>query len=261
MGSVISVQPLRRGPRAVVLRLLACGALVSAALACAGSEAPRGHAKLGPAVGVRPLAGRWHRLVAGDSLGALAERSGADLDAIEELNGLDRRDPLPLGSMIFLPAAPAGARRAGPATRPAKRPTRSLVVSTRQPLLWPVAGGRLTSRFGRRGKRVHEGIDIAGKAGSAVLAAAAGRVIYAGSGLRGYGNLVIVKHPNGLVTVYAHNKRNRVREGQEVVRGTQVAELGSTGRTSGPHVHFEVRVGERPVDPQPYFARPRSRLQ
>ncbi|MCA9670906.1 MAG: M23 family metallopeptidase, partial [Myxococcales bacterium] len=118
-------------------------------------------------------------------------------------------------------------------------------------MLWPVAGGTLSSRFGPRGGRPHEGIDIAAPAGSAVRAAAAGVVIYAGAGIRGYGNLVIVRHRR-LVTVYAHNRKNLVRRGTRVARGDVVAEVGSSGRATGNHLHFEVRVGETPRDPLRY---------
>lgn len=83
-----------------------------------------------------------------------------------------------------------------------------------------------------------------------MLAAADGTVMYSGSGVRGYGNLVLIRHAElGLVTVYAHNRRNLVREGEGVTRGQVVAEVGRTGRASGDHLHFEVRRGETPLDP------------
>jgi murein DD-endopeptidase MepM/ murein hydrolase activator NlpD len=85
-----------------------------------------------------------------------------------------------------------------------------------------------------------------------VVAAAGGIVIYAGSGIRGYGNLVIIRHPGGLVTVYAHNRRNLVQEGVKVSQGQVIAEVGHSGRASGDHLHFEVRRGETPVDPLKY---------
>ena len=121
--------------------------------------------------------------------------------------------------------------------------------------LWPVRGGQVTSRFGRRGKTVHEGIDIAAPEGTAVLAVTDGMVMYAGSGVRGYGNLILVRHSGKLVTVYAHNRRNLVHEGDRVSRGQVIAEVGHSGRATGNHLHFELRQEDTPVDPLPHLKR------
>ena len=121
-------------------------------------------------------------------------------------------------------------------------------------LLWPVKG-KVTSRFGRRGSRMHDGIDIAGKSGTPVRAAASGEVVYSDSRLSGYGKLVIVRHGRNLFTAYAHNKRNLVKKGARVKAGETIAMVGSTGRASGPHLHFEVRQGSTPVDPLAYLPR------
>jgi murein DD-endopeptidase MepM/ murein hydrolase activator NlpD len=125
-------------------------------------------------------------------------------------------------------------------------------------LIWPVPGGKLTSGFGVRGARKHEGIDIAAAEGTAVLAAAGGRVIYSGAGVKGYGNLILVRHTGGIVTVYAHNRRNMVKEGDRVQQGQVIAEVGHTGRASGDHLHFEVRRGDTPVDPSRLVSVPPS---
>ncbi len=100
--------------------------------------------------------------------------------------------------------------------------------------------------------RMHEGIDIAVPTGTPVVAAAAGTVIYAGV-LGGYGNLVVVDHGNGLATAYAHNSAYASSVGQVVAQGTVIAYSGNTGNSSGPHVHFEVRVGGTAVDPLGYL--------
>jgi murein DD-endopeptidase MepM/ murein hydrolase activator NlpD len=119
------------------------------------------------------------------------------------------------------------------------------------PLAWPV-GGPVTSGFGPRWGRMHEGIDIAVPEGTPVGAAAAGVVIYAGW-LGGYGNLVVVDHGNGLSTAYAHNSGYAVSVGQSVTTGQTLAYSGNTGNSSGPHVHFEVRVGGSATDPLGYL--------
>ncbi len=116
---------------------------------------------------------------------------------------------------------------------------------------WPVSGP-ITSPFGPRWGRMHEGIDVAAPSGAPVRAAAAGRVVYAGW-MGGYGNLVVLDHGGGLATAYAHLSSVSVSAGAAVVRGQVVGAGGSTGHSFGPHLHFEVRVGGAPVDPLGYL--------
>jgi murein DD-endopeptidase MepM/ murein hydrolase activator NlpD len=117
--------------------------------------------------------------------------------------------------------------------------------------VWPVSGA-VVSGFGMRWGRMHEGIDITCASGTPVVAAAAGTVIHAGW-LGGYGNLVVVDHGNGLSTAYAHNSSFAVGVGQTVAQGEVISYSGSTGNSSGPHVHFEVRVNGSAVDPLGYL--------
>jgi murein DD-endopeptidase MepM/ murein hydrolase activator NlpD len=118
-------------------------------------------------------------------------------------------------------------------------------------LAWPLKGV-LYGRYGVRAGRRHDGIDIAAPEGTAVGAAAPGTVLYAGE-QSGYGSIVILKHEGGLVTLYAHASRVLVREGARVKRGEPIATVGQTGRTTGPHLHFEVRDGTRPRNPLLYL--------
>lgn len=124
------------------------------------------------------------------------------------------------------------------------------------PLHWPLRGV-LYARFGRKGKEQHDGIDLAAPAGTPVRTAAEGTVIFAGP-QQGYGLLAIVEHAGGLVTVYAHNRDLRVRTGQAVREGQVIATVGESGKTSGPHLHFEVRQDGDPVDPLRYLGPPPS---
>jgi murein DD-endopeptidase MepM/ murein hydrolase activator NlpD len=117
--------------------------------------------------------------------------------------------------------------------------------------IWPV-NGAVTSGFGWRWGRMHEGIDIAAPTGTPIWAAAAGTVIHSGW-LGGYGNLVVVDHGNGLATAYAHASAILVGVGQSVEQGETVSLVGSTGNSSGPHLHFEVRVNGTAVDPLLYL--------
>jgi murein DD-endopeptidase MepM/ murein hydrolase activator NlpD len=117
--------------------------------------------------------------------------------------------------------------------------------------IWPV-DGPITSSFGMRWGRLHAGIDIGAGFGTPIRAAAGGTVIHAGW-LGGYGNLVVVDHGGGLSTAYAHQQRIYVGYGQQVGQGEVLGEVGSTGHSFGPHLHFEVRVNGSPVDPLGYL--------
>jgi len=125
------------------------------------------------------------------------------------------------------------------------------VVRSSSGLIWPVSGP-VTSYFGWRWGRMHEGIDIAVPTGTPVVAAASGRVVYAGW-MGGYGNLVLIDHGGGLGTAYGHNSGFAVGTGQSVSQGQVIAYAGSTGNSTGPHVHFEVRVNGSAVDPLGYL--------
>ena len=118
-------------------------------------------------------------------------------------------------------------------------------------LIWPV-DGPVVSGFGMRWGRMHEGIDIAAASGTPIHAAASGTVIHAGW-LGGYGNLVVLDHGNGLATAYAHASAILVGVGQQVSQGETISLVGSTGHSSGPHLHFEVRVNGTAVDPLGYL--------
>jgi murein DD-endopeptidase MepM/ murein hydrolase activator NlpD len=169
----------------------------------------------------------------------------------------------PSGRPDLLATAPAPADSYNPAVRtpigqrvspelpPLSSPDRYLPGNPAQfsSLIWPTKGV-LTSGYGWRWGRMHRGIDIAAPIGTPVVAAAPGVVVSAGWNSGGYGNLVEIQHPDGSVTVYAHNNRILVRRGQEVAQGEQISEMGSTGRSTGPHCHFEVHPpGRGAVNP------------
>jgi murein DD-endopeptidase MepM/ murein hydrolase activator NlpD len=114
-------------------------------------------------------------------------------------------------------------------------------------LAWPLKGV-LYGRYGTRSGRRHDGIDLSAPEGTRIGAAAPGEVIYAGE-QSGYGSIVILRHQGGLVTLYAHCSALLVEEGNTVRTGQAIARVGRTGRSSGPHLHFEVREGTRPRNP------------
>ncbi len=193
-------------------------------------------------------AGIWYVMRADETVEEVAARTGTPPEDVLELNGIEPGETVPAGRLIFM--LDGGSTRAA---GQAQAPPAALVASSDPRLLWPIEAPTVSSPFGMRGARPHEGIDLAAATGTPVHAAAAGDVIYAGDGIRGYGNLVVLQHPGGLMTVYAHNAELKVRPGDVVAAGQVIALVGQTGRASAPHLHFEVRAGQIPQDPMRYL--------
>jgi lipoprotein NlpD len=128
----------------------------------------------------------------------------------------------------------------GPSTRPRGGPN----------IIWPIEG-KINSPFGPRGKRFHAGIDISSPSYQEVKSAMDGEVILARNTRHGYGKVVFLQHDGGYMTVYAHLNVIMVREGEAVRQGQAIGGVGSTGRSTGPHLHFELRRNDRPIDPFP----------
>jgi murein DD-endopeptidase MepM/ murein hydrolase activator NlpD len=238
-------------------------------MAPAPAPAPRPSATEGEQEGA-DVAGVVHVVRRGQTLYRIARTYGVDPGDLMRTNGITDPRTLEVGQELFVPGAtrvlevpeapgtppPAAEPAKVPALRPRTDPGREETpepasASARPALGWPLKGV-LYGRFGVRGGAHHDGIDIAAPEGSPVLAAADGTVIFVGQ-QSGYGNVVIVRHDHGLVTVYAHNSAVMVQEGAHVARGQQVARVGQTGRTTGPHLHFEVREGVKPRDPLLYL--------
>ena len=171
---------------------------------------------------------------------------------------LAEADPEPVRTSTGTPSrrgTPAVARREEPPSR-SRSVSRPMAgarprVATQGLLDWPLKGV-LYGRFGKKGREPHDGIDLAAPSGTPVKTAQEGTVLYAGE-QRGYGNIVIVEHSDRLITLYAHNRELRVRTGQRVLRGQVIATVGESGKTSGPHLHFEVRLDGKPMDPLDYL--------
>ena len=141
-------------------------------------------------------------------------------------------------------------RSSGRSTAQDREPSSDvLAAASRLKLYWPLHTVQVTSNFGRRSRDFHEGIDLKAHVGTPVYAAQEGKVIYAGARIRGYGNMVVIKHAYGLATVYAHNSHLLVHKGEQVKLGQKIAVSGNTGHSTGPHLHFEVRHGVSAVDP------------
>lgn len=225
--------------------------LTVAALGCQGMrpmhpEAPRGY---------------WYTVEPSETLTDIACRAGVHEEDLLEVNGFRSAAEARPGRMIFVlngtgtGPAPAGcpARVAAEPPPPSVAPPASdsapaaKLSSAR--FRWPVDNPRVTSLFGSRWGRPHEGIDLQAVVGTPVYAADAGEVVYSSNTVRGYGNMVVLRHADGLMTVYAHNSVLIVKVGQRVEVGQKIALAGQSGHATGPHVHFEVRRSDVPRDP------------
>jgi lipoprotein NlpD len=193
-----------------------------------------------------------HVVQPGETLYAIAWRHGLDYHELARWNGLDNPDLLMVGQRLRLsPGAPA------PAPAPAARPAPEQTVSrppTPAPSTvrwsWPTRG-TLIRRFGDR-SGLSNGIGIGGTAGQEIRAAAAGRVVYAGSGLAAYGQLVIINHDDRFLSAYGYNERLFVAQGDEVSAGQAIARMG-LGPERRAQLHFEIRRNGSPVDPLAYL--------
>jgi murein DD-endopeptidase MepM/ murein hydrolase activator NlpD len=157
----------------------------------------------------------------------------------------------------------AAAATPGGAAHPPKHPPPAAALATvpeqySGSMRWPLDAYIVSSEYGERWGKVHKGMDMAAHVGEPVYAIADGEVIYAGDGLRGYGNVVILRHDRKTSSLYAHNSELKVKQGDQVTKGTLVALLGNTGHSTGPHVHFEIRDGDIAVNPRNIL--PKSKL-
>ncbi|HEX8822441.1 MAG TPA: M23 family metallopeptidase [Archangium sp.] len=214
-----------------------------------------------------------HKVAPGETMYRIAKNYGITVEELSEANGIDDPRTLVLGQELVIPGverpvpAPAPSRPptsgtstrppvvsapSRPAPRPGPAPATSRPVPETKGLLdWPLRGV-LYARFGKKGREPHDGIDLAVPMGTPVKTAREGEVLYAGE-QRGYGLIVIVQHSERLITLYAHNRDLRVRTGQKVRREQVIATVGESGKTSGPQLHFEVRLDGKPVDPLDYL--------
>lgn len=198
-----------------------------------------------------------HVVAKGETLFRIAKAYGLKVEELMSANGIENPSELAVGKELWIPGAtkalvlpPQEEGDAPPAVAkaPPKGPQGPVQVGNpKGTLAWPLRGV-LYARFGRKGKEPHDGIDLAAPKGTPVKTAAPGTVLFAGE-QKAYGLIVIVEHTNGLVTLYAHNHELKAKSGQKVREGQVIATVGESGRTSGPHLHFEVRKDGVPVDP------------
>ena len=182
--------------------------------------------------------GIYHAVKSGENLFRIGKAYGVSYQQLSRINRIKDPHRIDAGQKVFIPWASRQlpVEIITPSKATLKRPGKTdRQIKRRGRFIWPITG-KITSKFGPRGKTFHDGIDIAATEGNPIHAVGRGEVMY-NDRLRGYGNLIIIRHSSGFASVYAHNRRNRVRVGQKVARGEVIGEVGSTGRTTGSHLH------------------------
>ena len=270
-----SRQTIKRHNR--VFKLLSIMLLLTAC-AAGGNQAPVQER------GASAASGRNYHIVArGETLYSIAWRYSIDYKTLARRNGIDRNYTIYPGQKLYLDrTAPSSASAPSaspkvqqPVQKPVQKPPQAVAVVKPAPVTrsktptpppkpatqtappagdvawqWP-ARGQIISNFSSQ-TSLNKGVDISGRLGEPVLSAAAGTVVYAGSGIRGYGNLLIIKHSERFLSAYAHNHRLLVKEKESVKAGQKIAEMGSSG-TDKTKLHFEIRRDGKPVDPLLYL--------
>ena len=218
---------------------------------------------------------QYHTVQRGESLYSIARMYNVDVTTLSKVNNLKTPYSLSVGQRLLLPASVSsletGKKVSVNSSNTAKATTNKVITpnssekissveaytppakTRKTKFIWPV-NGTVISGFGNLGKgRKNDGINIKAPLGTAVKAADNGVVAYAGNELKGFGNLILIKHTDGWITAYAHNDKLLVKKGQKVVRGEKIATVGSTGSVTIPQLHFEVRTGKKAVNPRSYL--------
>lgn len=224
---------------------------------------------------------RYHIVEKGDTFYNISKRYNVDMSSLSRTNDIDAPYTLKIGQKLLLPGSVvskptatsyvANTKKATSSWKPASKSGSAARSNTKKTSVrqqqaysapvkkrtskfaWPVRG-TVISKFGPIAKgRNNDGINIKAALGTAVKAADAGTVAYAGNELKGFGNLILIRHNDGWITAYAHNDRLVVRKGQKVRKGEKIATVGSTGGVSSPQLHFEIRSGKKAVNPMSYL--------
>lgn len=218
--------------------------------------------------GIRLPNARYHVVQKGDTVYNISKRYNTDMKSLSKANGLSEPYNLYIGQRLALSGSaapssytPVPQKSTTSSWTPWSSSKTSTPASTYTPppkkrsstFAWPLKG-KVISNYGSIGKgRNNDGINISAPLGSDVKAADAGSVAYAGNELKGFGNLILIRHNDGWVTAYAHNDRILVKKGQKVRKGEKISTVGSTGGVSSPQLHFEIRAGKKAVNPNSYL--------
>lgn len=226
---------------------------------------------------------KFHTVCKGDTLYNISKRYNVDVTTLSKLNNLQPPFTLSIGQRLAIPGSVGGStetytpepvktqpqktsgfsfwkstpKKTASSSSTVKKTTTvktaSVSKTRKNKFAWPLKG-TIISKYGTIGKgRNNDGINIKATLGAAVKAADAGRVAYAGNELKGFGNLILIKHDDGWITAYAHNDRLFVKKGQRVRKGEKIAAAGSTGSVNTPQLHFEIRSGKKALNPFNYL--------
>ena len=205
--------------------------------------------------------GVYHVVERHQTLYRICRTYGVDIKQVASLNGISDHSKIEVGQRIFIPGAKKVLKveiiiddvvaepGEGDNEKEKERPR---TAYKKVDLIWPVEGKFGDVFEGSESKR-HQGVDIRSPLGTPIKASSAGVVVYSGDTIKGYGNLIILRHSVELVTVYAHNQVNLVEEGTWVGKGYVIGRVGETGNATGPHLHFEIRRNNKAVDPLLYL--------
>jgi len=199
--------------------------------------------------------GVYHVVERHQTLYRICKTYGVDINEVARVNGITDRGKIKEGQRIFIPGAKKVLKvevYIDDVVAEPEEKEREKVAYKKLNFIWPVEGRVADSFYETESKR-HLGIDISSPLGTPIKASSSGTVIYSNNTIKGYGNLIILRHSEEYVTVYAHNQINLVEEGSRVERGQIIGKVGQTGRASGPHLHFEIRKNNKAVDPLPYL--------
>ncbi len=230
---------------------------------------------------LKTTSNRYYIVKRGDTLASIARRHHTNYKIIASKNNLKPPFNLKVGQKLTIDDTPSKAytsakpvsqsktaskkaskkasktvsKKTTQKTTSKKSTQKTTFVSTTRgkKFMWPVSG-KIISNFGTLGKgRKNDGINISAAKGTTVKAGDGGTVAYAGNGLKGFGNLILIKHNDGYITAYAHTDQMFVKKGQKVSRGQKIATVGQTGGVTTPQLHFEVRAGKKAVNPRKYL--------
>jgi len=198
--------------------------------------------------------GIYHRVRKGENLWRISRAYQVDLEELARINHLSDATRIKVGQLIFVPGAEERKDTLAYSGRPTSPATEKREKEPPEILdfCWPLRGKILVG-FGKRSGKRHQGLDIEGREGAPIVAIYDGIVTYSNNKLRGYGNMVIIKHNEDYSSVYAHNRINLVREGERVKKGQVIAQVGASGWADVLHVHFEIRERGKAVNPVFYL--------
>jgi murein DD-endopeptidase MepM/ murein hydrolase activator NlpD len=241
--------------RAQKIKVLLCVSLLPLIFfmdACARHKVP---AEKHPSISERKVEkkGAYHVVERHQTLYRICKTYGVDIREVAKQNGITDVNRIQTGQRIFIPGAEKVLTVEIHIEDVVKEQVeREKAALQKLDFIWPVEG-KCLNFFEDDERKRHQGIDISSPPGVPIKASNSGWVIYSGNTIRGYGNLIILRHSDEFVTVYAHNQVNLVEEGMRVEKGQTIGKVGQTGRASGPHLHFEIRRNNKAVDPIPFL--------